>query len=319
MKLHLARAIFCFLLGTVANAVEIEPGFPNDCGIPSAEREYKEEAEGMKVRATPHSWPWHVGLWSERRGEHPYCGGTLISRSLVVTSAHCVGSLVGCPDSAFGKVVQIAAQPEDRLHVLIGAHDYTQADASWQLRLVVYAVVHPNYNEGAEDSGYDIALLKLREPIPQDERVRPICFPSKNVVLQRGSIGYFTGWGGLYTQWSKDKLVFPKTLREAQVLMKFVESCTQFFGFRLPESNACIEAKDRNPCDGDSGGGLFCPSEDADNRWFLCGIVDGGAEGCRKLKKFSSGIVEGNTEVRLVSVCRLLKGKEYRQSVIMEQ
>ncbi|KAL7056852.1 hypothetical protein AAHC03_019168 [Spirometra sp. Aus1] len=276
MGIQLARTIFCLLLVTVTKAVEIEPGFPNDCGLPSVERECKDDAEDMKVRATPNSWPWHVGLWSQRRGEHPYCGGTLISRSVVVTSAHCVASLVGCSDSAFGKVVQIADQPDNRLHVLTGAHDYTKADTSRQLRLVGQAVVHPNYSEGAVDSGYDIALLKLREPVPQDAQVQPICFPSKNVELKRGSIGYFTGWGGLYTEWSTDKLVYPKALREAEVKMEFAESCT-----RLPESNGCIEAKGMNPCHGDSGGGLFCPSEDIDNGWFLCGIIDDGAKDCK--------------------------------------
>nr|VZI48932.1 unnamed protein product [Spirometra erinaceieuropaei] len=159
MGIQLARTIFCFLLVTVTKAVEIEPGFPNDCGLPSVERECKDDAEDMKVRATPNSWPWHVGLWSQRRGEHPYCGGTLISRSVVVTSAHCVASLVGCSDSAFGKVVQIADQPDNRLHVLTGAHDYTKADASRQLRLVGQAVVHPNYSEGI---GVDLSVADCR-------------------------------------------------------------------------------------------------------------------------------------------------------------
>nr|VZI52681.1 unnamed protein product [Spirometra erinaceieuropaei] len=64
MKRWPAGAIVYILLGIIVyglvKAVEIERGFPTDCGVPVIRRKYNEEATRMKTRPTPHSWPWHV-------------------------------------------------------------------------------------------------------------------------------------------------------------------------------------------------------------------------------------------------------------------
>ncbi|BHF79458.1 hypothetical protein SprV_0702257800 [Sparganum proliferum] len=169
MKWRLVRAISYILLGAIVSglvkAVELERGFPTACGDPIIQREYNVEAARMKIRPTPHSWPWHVGLWSWVFGDRPYCGGTLISRSLIVTAAHCVHDAIGCRNTPFAGLIDMTITSEHPLYVLIGAHDFTQADLSQQLRRVQYVAFHPNYNATAFGSGYDIAILKLFEPI----------------------------------------------------------------------------------------------------------------------------------------------------------
>uniref|UniRef100_A0A0V0J4G3 Peptidase S1 domain-containing protein n=1 Tax=Schistocephalus solidus TaxID=70667 RepID=A0A0V0J4G3_SCHSO len=59
MDIFKLTAVYCILLNAISHAVEIEPGFPTDCGVPDVQREIKKEADKMKVLATAHSWPWH--------------------------------------------------------------------------------------------------------------------------------------------------------------------------------------------------------------------------------------------------------------------
>ncbi|VDN12482.1 unnamed protein product, partial [Dibothriocephalus latus] len=158
MKHGLVRMLICVLLAVTIN--EIEPGFPTDCGLPAIQREVKEEAEQMKARATPHSWPWHVGLWSTKYGQVPYCGGTLINRSLVLTAAHCLIDLFGCNPHPAEGFIELTAVTTEKLFVLVGTHDFVREDVSQKLRLVRYARFHPLYDANAIASPFDVVLLK---------------------------------------------------------------------------------------------------------------------------------------------------------------
>ncbi|BHF80147.1 hypothetical protein SprV_0702327100 [Sparganum proliferum] len=291
MKLWLTGLINCILLGATSNAAKIEPGFPVDCGVPFIKREHKEEAVRMKVSATPHSWPWHVGLWSERVGFYPYCGGTLISRSLVLTAAHCIVTLPDLNEASFGNVLNMAAMLSNRLYVLVGAHDFTKADISHQLHLVQYAVLYPKQNFSTVGEGYDIALLKLYENISPDDGTLPICFPDKNVELPSGATCYYAGWGGMYTEGPDGEEVFPNTLKEAEVQLDSDERCMNAYGLQFANSNSCIRTEGTIPGEGDSGGGVFCHSKE-DNRWFWYGLIEGAAkdprEDCAVISKFTA-------------------------------
>ncbi|BHF79368.1 hypothetical protein SprV_0702248800 [Sparganum proliferum] len=270
---------------------EVERGFPETCGIPLVERENKPEAERRKTRATPNSWSWHVGLWSDRRGEHPFCGGTLISPSIVVTAAHCIGALAGCNELPLGEPFSIPATLGDRLQVLVGAHDYTKDGTSNRLHTVQHVVVHPQYNYTLPGEGYDIALLKLYEDARPDDTARPICFPSNRVTLPRGTICYFAGWGAIYKKRSPNTLVYPKTLREAQVQIDSHDACDETFTPYYRHLHSCIKTDGTTPCAGDSGGGLFCHShDDDDNRWFWYGVIEGGDKDCRERCEIVSNV-----------------------------
>ena len=54
-------------------------------------------------------------------------------------------------------------------------------------------IVHPNYNPPVTGNDYDVALIKLEEPITFNNDVRPICLPAMDFLP--GTNCYVTGWG----------------------------------------------------------------------------------------------------------------------------
>uniref|UniRef100_A0A0X3PNZ1 Chymotrypsin-like elastase family member 2B n=1 Tax=Schistocephalus solidus TaxID=70667 RepID=A0A0X3PNZ1_SCHSO len=245
MQHSLPAIVCCLLFDFISNAFEIEPGFPTACGISAFPRTFKYDATRMKVPATPNSWPWHVGLWPQRAGYFPFCGGTLISDSLVVTAAHCVHDAIGCRNTPFEGLIDMTITTDSALYVLVGAHDYTTADLSRQLHRLQFVVIHPNFTEKFEDKGYDIAILKLAHRITPDKTVRPICFPAKHIQLKVGSTCYYAGWGQELTSWSRGKPVYPKSLREAEVQIDYDAHCLRISSYQFADSNTCIYTKGR--------------------------------------------------------------------------
>uniref|UniRef100_A0A4W5KQ14 trypsin n=1 Tax=Hucho hucho TaxID=62062 RepID=A0A4W5KQ14_9TELE len=95
---------------------------------------------GGKI-AKPHSRPYMVSL--QHRGRH-VCGGMLIRKDFVLTSAHCL----------------MNAYP---LTVVLGAHNLTEEEKkSRQERKVSHYHRHPLHQNITQFS-YDIMLLKLEK------------------------------------------------------------------------------------------------------------------------------------------------------------
>uniref|UniRef100_A0A0V0J240 Peptidase S1 domain-containing protein n=1 Tax=Schistocephalus solidus TaxID=70667 RepID=A0A0V0J240_SCHSO len=281
MKGWLAVVPLSILFSVSTKALDVEFGFPTDCGVPAIPRVYNEAAETQKTLATPKSYPWHVGLWSYRTGDYPFCGGTLISQSLVITAAHCIGIHYGCDEFPVGELFTVAPVSGHLLQVQVGAYDYTKFESNMYFHTVASAIVHPQYKEHDTGAGYDIAILKLDMDVTQDAGVQPICFPSaKNLPLRTGSGCYFSGWGLYYTTASITKKLHARKLREAQVEMDFDENCNEMFSNYNPDRQSCIRTEGRSPCQGDSGGGIFCPSNDGIT-WFWNGVIESSREDCR--------------------------------------
>ncbi|PNI31788.1 HP isoform 13, partial [Pan troglodytes] len=57
-----------------------------------------------------------------------------------------------------------------------------------QLVEIEKVVLHPNYSQ------VDIGLIKLKQKVSVNERVMPICLPSKDYA-EVGRVGYVSGWG----------------------------------------------------------------------------------------------------------------------------
>merc|ERR1711971_1388229 len=88
-----------------------------------------------------HEYPWQVGL-TTANGRSPFCGGTLISSTHVLTAAHCT------------------QRSASSMRVLLGEHNINDNDYN---RVEVAEIInHPNYDDGTTDNDY--AILRLATP-----------------------------------------------------------------------------------------------------------------------------------------------------------
>ncbi|KAL7063623.1 hypothetical protein AAHC03_0576 [Spirometra sp. Aus1] len=279
MKPFLLSMITCLLLSNTGTCISTLKGFPADCGTPKVPRLWKEEAMYSKTQATAHSWPWLVGLWSGNRGQHPFCGGTLISDKLVLTSARCIRSLITCDDMPAGKTFNITTVTGDTLLAHLGEHTFTNPNSSLQSLKIELVQIHPTFKNESESASADVALLQLSEKAKRTETVDYICVPSAELQLQSKDVCYYAGWGAVLRRGTVKEWKNPRVLREAEVSIAGHEKCTASTFPISEDKNSCIEVEARSPCHGDAGGGLFCrPKEE--KRWYLNGVLSNGDEKC---------------------------------------
>ncbi|XP_043229462.1 transmembrane protease serine 9-like [Amphibalanus amphitrite] len=126
----------------------------------------------------PGAYPWAAFLVLTVQGQAGFiCGATVISRSYLVTAAHCV-------------------YRADAATVLLGYTSLREPGPHSVQVPAAEAVVHPGWS--ARFVTHDIALLRLQRPIEYSEAVRPICLPTRQQVAETfaGELGTVLGWGG---------------------------------------------------------------------------------------------------------------------------
>ncbi|XP_030634808.1 transmembrane protease serine 3 [Chanos chanos] len=204
----------------------------------------------------PGQFPWQVSL--HYQSQH-LCGGSIISNRWVLTAAHCV---YGFSDPASWAVhAGLTEQP------VSGA-------GSLSVEKILY---HSSYLPGGLD--YDIALLKLRNPLTFDGLVEPICLPNYGEGFEVGHMCWISGWGA--TQDGGEASV---SLRYARVPLLPRKDCQRPEGYQGSITAWTICAGytdgDSDTCQGDSGGPLACEN----SGWKLVGAT-GWMQGCAEEKK----------------------------------
>merc|ERR1712032_350163 len=166
-----------------------------------------------------HEYPWQVGLVS-RNGRSPWCGGTLISSTHVLTAAHCTDGSAA-----------------SSIRVILGEHNI--ADSDFNRVDVAEIINHPNYDSRTTDNDY--AILRLANPVTFTNEVSPACLPADLSATYTGVLATVTGWGTLSSGGSQ-----PTVLQEVDVTVTSNEVCNNAYG-SITANMICAADSERTP------------------------------------------------------------------------
>jgi len=214
-----------------------------ECGVPNRSNRI---VGGVETETN--EYPWQVALVSSS-GSRPFCGGTLISSTHVLTAAHCTAG-----SSAAG------------ISVLVGEH---RIDDSSFTRVPLSAITdHPDYNNGSLDN--DFSILTLATPVEFSSTVAPACLPSSGGNDYAGVLATVSGWGTLSSGGNQ-----PTVLNEVDVTVQSNADCKSAYGSSsITDNMICAADAGKDSCQGDSGGPLVAPSNNG--RYELIGVVSWG-------------------------------------------
>jgi len=193
-----------------------------------------------------HEYPWQVGLVS-RNGRSPWCGGTLISSTHVMTAAHCT-----------------AGNSANKLAVLLGEHNI--ADGQFNRVNVAEIIQDPNYDSQSTNS--DFSILRLASPVTFSSAISPACLPA-GASQYAGQVATVTGWGTLSSGGNQ-----PTVLQEVDVTVTSNADCKNAYGpSAITDLMMCAADSGKDSCQGDSGGPLVL---EENGRQALVGVVSWG-------------------------------------------
>ncbi|XP_062313421.1 transmembrane protease serine 3-like [Osmerus eperlanus] len=224
-----------------------------DCGT---RPRFSRRIVGGNVSASG-QFPWQVSLHFQN--EH-LCGGSIITSQWILTAAHCVYGFAY--PTLWALHVGLIEQPVNGAQALA-------------VEKIIY---HDRYRPKGLD--YDIALMKLAEPLIFNGYVEPICLPNFGENFEDGLICWISGWGA-----SEDGGEGSVSMHSARVPLISTKVCSQpgvYQGF-ISSWMICAGYLEggTDSCQGDSGGPLACEDMAV---WKLVGATSWG-QGCAERNK----------------------------------
>ncbi|KAM9191600.1 haptoglobin [Dugong dugon] len=204
------------------------------------------------------SFPWQAKMISRH---NLTTGATLINEQWLLTTAK--NLFLNHTDNATAKDIA------PTLKLYVGKN---------QLVEIEKVVLHPDYSK------VDIGLIKLKQKVSVDERVMPICLPSKDYT-EVGRVGYVSGWG------RNSLFSFTEQLKYVTLPVAAKDKCEKHYeGSTVPEKKEpkspvgvqpilneytfCVGMSKykEDTCYGDAGSAFAIHDQD-DNTWYAAGIL----------------------------------------------
>ncbi|XP_062968297.1 haptoglobin isoform X1 [Cynocephalus volans] len=204
------------------------------------------------------SFPWQAKMVSRH---NLTTGATLINEQWLLTTAK--NLFLNHSENATAKEIA------PTLKLYVGKN---------QLVEIEKVVFYPNYSE------VDIGLIKLKHKVPVNERVMPICLPSKDYA-QVGRVGYVSGWG------RNANFRFTEHLKYVMLPVADQDKCVQHYeGSTVPEKKtpkspvgvqpilnkhtfcAGMSEYQEDTCYGDAGS-AFAVYDPDEKTWYAAGIL----------------------------------------------
>ncbi|KAJ8664968.1 hypothetical protein QAD02_006630 [Eretmocerus hayati] len=196
---------------------------------------FERNSIGVRIRGGEEAPPdiYHFVVSVMDKGHHR-CGGTIISKSVILTAAHCLDD----------------THPWD-FSVRVGS---LKMDSGGNVYRVVNYVRPREYHTDRFSTKYDVALLKLESPLPTDGKIKPVkLYWPKEEVAAEGTIVTSVGWG---LTWSPEDNL--KTLRYVHFPLLSSNRCAYHLRNYLGLiGQLCAWSPGKAACRGDSGGPLL--------------------------------------------------------------
>jgi len=253
MKLQL---ILLFVVACSANPSTFLEQLEVSCGSPAIKPDTSTNVYGGKV-VIPYSWPWQINVINKQNGITQHCGGTIISNQWILTAAHCF--MFEANKTKYG--------------VQLGVFNKTNIDEPGQQhKEIAELLLHPKWD--TKTLAYDIALLKLENPVEFTDHISPICLPTTQgeKLPEPGTTVFMTGWG--LTEKGRDS----QTLKQASSVLKSDEECKKGNSQFNSDMMLCEGSKrrDQSTCIGDSGGPIVFQDPQNGGRWKQIGVTSFG-------------------------------------------
>lgn len=245
------------------------------CGVALARPQVDKESDtGRIVGGRPAQkgyYPWVVAIYYDKgRGFNFLCGGTLIDHRRVISAGHCYA---------------LRSKDPKKYKVTLGDHNRAKDEGTEQKLLLSKITVHEDYDYNYNDD--DIAVLTLAKDAKFDKWVQPACLPKKDEEVPEKTECWVTGWGSRYVAAPRESI-----LLEVQMPTASTDTCAKrnnnLRDVTITNKMLCAGNDDgstfKSACQGDSGGGFFCPVK---NKWQVQGIVSFGDISCNGLAKYT--------------------------------